>query len=217
MKETQNGMNLPNRILALDCETTGLNSMYDFINAISVVEMIDGELTGNVFSRKVRPSAKLKVSMEALQVQGLDLESDSFDPEQFVEQLTNQLSNLFPVNSIPALQASMELQLWTTSNGLNRLPVVAHHASFDHAFYNDKLNNTRAKAIIGNALSPIWICTKTLACHVWPDKHKKDLNACLAATGIPPRESLGHDAAEDAVKCGQLYFKLRELISKDAA
>ena len=206
-------MTLPNRILALDCETTGLNSMYDFINAISIVEMIDGELTGNVFTRKVRPSAKLKVSMEALQVQGLDVDADSFDPEEFVQKLTSQLSNLFPVNSIPALQAATELQEWTTENGLNRVPVVAHHASFDHGFYNDKLNNTRAKVILGNALSPIWICTKTLACHVWPDKHKKDLNTCLVATGLPPRESQGHDAAEDAVKCGQLYFKLRTLLA----
>jgi len=206
-------MELPNRILAFDCETTGLNSMYDFINAFSVVEMVDGELTGNVFTRRVRPSAKLKVSVEAMQVQGLDLESDSFDPEEFVEKLTAQLSNLFPPNSIPALQAATELQEWTTEKGLNRIPVVAHHASFDHGFYNDKLNNTRAKVIIGNALSPVWICTKTLACHVWPDKHKKDLNSCLVATGIPPRESHGHDAAEDAVKCGQLYFKLRELLA----
>ena len=206
-------MNLPNRILAFDCETTGLNSMYDFINAFSVVEMIDGELTGNVFTRRVRPSAKLKVSVEAMQVQGLDLESDSFDPEELVTKLTAQLSHLFAVNSISALQAATELQDWTTEKGLNRVPVVAHHASFDHAFYNDKLNNTRAKAIIGHALSPVWICTKTLACHVWPDKHKKDLNSCLVATGISPRESLGHDAAEDAVKCGQLYFALRGLLN----
>lgn len=206
-------MELPNRILALDCETTGLNSMYDFINAISIVELVDGELTGNVFTRKVRPSSKLKVSLEALQVQGLDIEADSFDPSELVEKLTAQLSGLFPVNAIPALQAATELQEWTTTNGLNQVPVVAHHSSFDHAFYNDKLNNTRAKAIIGNALSPVWICTKTLACHVWPDKHKKDLNSCLVATGIPPRESQGHDAAEDAVKCGQLYFKLRELLA----
>jgi DNA polymerase III epsilon subunit-like protein len=187
--------------------------MYDFINAFSVVEMIDGELTGNVFTRRVRPSAKLKVSVEAMQVQGLDLESDSFDPEELVTKLTAQLSHLFAVNSISALQAATELQDWTTEKGLNRVPVVAHHASFDHAFYNDKLNNTRAKAIIGHALSPVWICTKTLACHVWPDKHKKDLNSCLVATGISPRESLGHDAAEDAVKCGQLYFALRGLLN----
>jgi DNA polymerase III epsilon subunit-like protein len=203
---------LPRRVLALDCETTGLNSMYDYINSITAVEFVDGELTGKVFSKRIKPDAKMKISVEALKVQGLELNAEDFDSVAFAEKVGYEIARLFPPHAIPALDAAIEFQKFTTENDLNHVPVVAHMASFDHAFYDSKLNNAKAKDLFGHALSPVWICTKTLACHLWPDKSPKKLDVCLAAVGLPPRESEGHDSAEDAIKCGQLYFRLLEML-----
>lgn len=204
-------MNFPSHVLAYDCETTGLISAYDFVTSLSVVEFIDGEVTGQMFERKVRPTAKLKLSLEAMQVQGLNLESDDLDTEEFVQQMASHLGKIFPKDSIPAKQTVLELRDWSSQLKLQTVPVVAHMASFDHGFYDQKINNTVIKDYFGDALSPTWICTKSIACHLWPDKAKKDLNSCPLALGIEPRKANGHESLEDAIKCGQAYFAMKKI------
>lgn len=197
---------LPNHILSADFETTGIVPAYDHPTALSVVEFIDGEPTGAVFTRKLVPGVKAKISIEALMVQGMKVG----------DALKETLEKLFPEDAITAKECMGQLTKWTHDNNLNHVPVVAQKASFDWGFFCEKLEINRS-VHMGDALSPLWICTKTLACHLWPDKTSKSLDNILIALGLEPRRSAGHDAQEDAIKCGEAYFGMRALLyAKDA-
>lgn len=197
-------MNLPNKILAVDFETSGLIPAYDHPLALSCVVFDNGEPTGEIFTRKIQMSDRGKISIEALSVQGANAKG-------MREALGEELMRIFPDDAITAKECLVELQEWTHSNGFNTLPCVAQKASFDWGFFEEKLLINRS-VHVGNVLSPIWICTKTLACHVSPDKSKKDLNSLCAYLGVPKRESEKHDSYEDAVICGRVYFALKTLL-----
>lgn len=199
-------MYLPNSVLSIDFETTGLIPNYDYPTSFSAVVFDEGEPTGDVFTRKIVPGDKAKISLEALMVQGLDLKSEGFR-----DRLTETIKDLFPDNAVTAKECMEDFAKWSTGSGYNLLPNVAHMASFDWPFFEQKLAINRS-VHLGNALSPIWICTKALACHLWPDKAAKNLDSVLLALGLPKRDSMGHDSLEDAVKCGQAYFGLKKLL-----
>lgn len=206
-------MLLPNHVLAIDFETTGLVPSSDYPNSISLVEFIDGVPTGARFSRRILPDAKAAINLEALQVQGLSLDTGDIDPSDLVDKLAKEVARLFPANAIPAMQAMAELTDWTSQYRLSRVPLVAHMASFDHGFYDQRMNSYLFRPVHrGATLSPVWICTRTLACHVMPASARKDLNSCLAFLGLAGRESAGHDSLEDAGKCGEVYFGFRSMI-----
>jgi len=195
---------LPRRIVAVDFETTGITT-YDDPMALACVVLEDGEPTGEVFSCRIRPSSKTKISVEALEVQGLDLAGG----------IEGVLRRLFPDDALSQKDAMHQLGEWVKVNRLEGLPCVAHKASFDMMFYEDKLaRNTSVYE--GCPLGPIWICTKQMAKFVWPDAKKVSLNECLLVLGLPARENEGHDALEDATLCGRAYFAMRDLLMQKA-
>ncbi len=196
-------MNLPDRILALDFETSGLVPAYDHPLSLTAIVFDDGEPTGEKFTRKMTPGVKCKMSFEALEVQGGSIKDNR-------EAMAKYLERVFPDDAITAKECLVQLAEWTISNGFNTLPVVAQKAEFDWGFYTEKLCINRS-VHAGNVLSPIWICTKTLACHVSPDKSGKSLDALCGFLGIPGRSTTAHDSEEDALKCGEVYFALKKL------
>lgn len=209
-------MLLPNHILALDFETTGLVPSSDYPNAISLVEFIDGVPSGARFSRRILPDATAAFSLAGLQTLGLSLDTGYVDPADLVDKMAQEVARLFPPSAIPAMQAMAELTDWTSQYRLSRVPIVAHMASFDHGFYDQRMNSYLFRPVHrGATLSPIWICTRTLACHVMPASARKDLNSCLAFLGLSGRESAGNDSLDDATKCGEVYFGFKKRIEGD--
>jgi len=193
-------MYLPNRIISVDFETTGIKS-YDDPIALSCVVMEDAEPTGEVYRCRIKPGKGCRISVEALQVQGLDL----------AQGVAETLARLFPPEALEQREVMAGIAQWVDENNLRGLPCVSHKASFDMMFYEDKLaRNTTAYA--GAPLGPVWICTKQLAKTLWPDAKKVSLDACLLACGLPGRTPGGHDATEDALLCGRLYFELKKQI-----
>lgn len=193
-------MMYPNRVISVDFETTGLNTMYDSPTSISCVAFEDGEPTGEVFDTFIRVPLKTKISIEALCVQGADI----LDPAK----LAAQISKLIPPDAPDQKEAMAQLFEWVNSNGLHGLPNVSHKATFDWGFYDQLNRNT--SVYTGACLSPTWVCTKTMAQEVMRgQKGALNLATMCARYGIEGRAQEGHNAREDAVMCGRLYFAMK--------
>jgi DNA polymerase III epsilon subunit-like protein len=193
---------LPNKVIAFDVESTGLVPAYDHPLSMSAIVFEDGEPTGEVFQRKMYPGMRAKMSFEALEVQGGSIKDNR-------EAMAQYLERVFPDDAISAKECLVQFAEWTISNGFNVLPVVAQKAEFDWGFFNEKLCINRS-VHVGNVLSPMWICTKTLASHLSPDKSSKSLDSLCAFLGIEGRSTTAHDSYEDALKCGEVYFALKK-------
>lgn len=203
-------MNLPTKVIAVDFETTGLNTMYDAPMALALAVIDEGTLTGEVLNILIRVPEKSKLSVEALMVQGLDIYADP-------SLIAKEIGRLFPAESIPQKDAMQRVAEWIDENNLRGTPCVTHRMSFDIGFYDNALarNTTVYK---GSPLGPVWICTKQLANMVWPDAGRGacSLDACAVALGIPGRAQKGHDALEDAKLCALVYDGLRQELAKVA-
>jgi DNA polymerase III epsilon subunit-like protein len=199
-------MNFPNRVVAFDCETLGLNAMYDALTSVAAVVFEDGEPTGDHFVRVVAPDyTKLKVSMEALNVQGRMFTATG---ELDREALIAAVERIFPEGAPSSKQVMSELTEWARGVGAWDLPNVAHHASFDLGFYDAKLScNT---TVFRKALSPIWICTKKMAMAAELKGSKKfGLQETAMLLEIPFEPLATHNAQYDAELCGRVYFGLK--------
>jgi DNA polymerase III epsilon subunit-like protein len=196
-------MNLPNHILALDFETTGLTT-YDNPTSLTIVEFQDGDPTGQVFDTKIRVPDTTKISLQAIQVQAGERLTAS--------NIANFIKNLLPDDAPDQREAMKMLADWTQGNGLTRVPVVAQHAPFDWGFLGNLERNTTA--FKGAYISPVWICTKVLARHAFPDAKSISLDALCVALNLPRRESTAHDSKEDAILAGRVYFALKEILDQ---
>lgn len=202
-------IHLPSHILALDFETTGLSPQYDHPISIAAMEFLDGAWTGKMFYKTIRPSLKSKVSIEALAVQAGTHEDDA----EYATKLSDMLRAIYGCDNSPK-DVMQEFTEWMFENNLTTVPVVAHNALFDMSFFAEKLE-CFTSVHKGNAISPIAICTKRLACHVFPKEKPRDarsLDACLLALGLDGRAEKGHNALMDAEAAGRLYFALKEKI-----
>lgn len=195
-------MNLPDRVIAVDFETTGLIPAYDHPTSFSAVVFEGGEPTGEMLAMKIMPGLKAKLSLEALAVQGGD---DVFNPEL----LSAKIAELFPSDAISARDAFLTLYEWGKTVDAVNTPVVAQKASFDWGFYDEKISNWSSvtKAAV---LCPVWICTKTLARAVFPDAKSVSLAMIASAVGLEVETGRQHEATYDALLCGHVYYRLKE-------
>ena len=198
-------MNLPNKIIACDFETTGLNPGYDHPTSISCVVM-ENDVILDQFSRCIMPGDKCKLSLEALAVQGVSMKNAR-------EAIQNELERIFPDDAITAKDCLIQLREWTKTNGYDKLPVVAQNAPFDWGFFSEKLLINRS-AHNHDVFGPVWICTIALSGHALPDAKKRNLDALLDATGYPARSGK-HDSLSDAMWCGKVYFGLKTILEKN--
>lgn len=192
-------MNYPKRILALDFETTGLSSMYDYITEVGAAVMDDGEIV-DCFTARIQPGEKFKLDSGAIAIQAGDLKT----PEGR-EKVGQWLGRLFeaPVSR----EVAVTFVEWLKRHEAHKLPIVAHNAPFDTGFLNQWIFQQRAVFGKEPQFSPVSICTMALAKLAYPGGGSYNLDAVAALAGLPPRNPV-HAAASDAVMAGKAYFAL---------
>lgn len=206
-------MNLPARVISVDFEATGLNYMFDHPMALSLAVIDQGEPTGELLTLPIRVPTKAKLSMEALDAQGLN-------PYDAVKGLIREIRRIFPKDAYSQKDAMWMVADWVNQNGLRGTPCIAYKASFDLGFYDYTI--TRNTSVYeGSPLGPIWICVKQLAQSVFPDAGRGNysLDKVAALLKVPGRDvsKNGHDAQEDALLCGRVYEALRLEVERRAS
>lgn len=191
----------PTRIIATDFETTGLVPNYDSPTSFDAWEFVDAEPTGEHLSLKIQPSLKTKLSLEAYAVQGGE---NCFD----VQGIARTLEKMFAPESVSAMEAMRQIEAWSEKVGAFQIPCVAQRASFDWGFFDEQLGRYGQRA----SLSPIWICTKTMAKRAFPDMTKMSLGPIATRLEIEHDAKLQHDSTYDALLCGRVYFGLKAIL-----
>lgn len=194
----------PSRILAIDVETTGLNSQYDYITQIGAVVMEDGQITGTPFYTRVQPNlGKAKISLDALKVQSGDIKDE--------EGLKAVYETLKAWGSAPS--ARDVAGLFAEWLGAAPPPTVAFNAGFDMGFLSQWM--FQQKAAFGKTnLSPITICPMVMARTVYPGGKQYNLDAVSVLCSLPPRPA-AHDALQDAILAGRCYFNLKDKLENN--
>lgn len=195
------------KIIALDLETSGLNSQYDQINQIGLALMEDGQVL-DAYTNKVRASEKYKISLDALAVQIGTPPMEEDGPEAAEAWLSK--ANEFMRERLfgpSARDVAAEVKAWCERVDAHLYPTVAHNAAFDYGFWATWLFNQRA-VFKAAPTSETWVCTMTMAKRVMPGQKSYSLDTCLLAADIAPRPK-AHDALADAIKAGELYHWLQ--------
>ena len=196
-------MSFPTKVLAVDVETTGLNSQFDYITQIGAVIMEDGNIVGEPFYSRIQPNLKkAKISLEALEAQSGDITT----PEGF--KAATDLMQAW-VDAPPAKEVAALFAEWL---GTNPPPTVAFNAGFDLGFLSQWI--FQQKAAFKNALlSPITICPMVMAKQRYPGGKQYNLDAVSVLCSLPQRPA-AHDALQDAILAGQQYFILKNELEK---
>jgi DNA polymerase III epsilon subunit-like protein len=190
----------PGTIIAIDLETSGANNLYDQILQVACVRMRGEEVVGTPFSMRVKPLARFKISLEALEAQVGDLDGDSI--KNWWEALQE--------DGVESKTAMSELIAWAEEHEAAKYPNVAHNASFDWSFIHKWEFTYRVMCGNKSPLSPRWICTLAMAQqHPHFEGAKKfGLDVVCQGLGLPPRPK-AHDALQDALLAGRVYHRLR--------
>lgn len=196
-------MNLPERIVAIDFETTGLVPNYDSITSVALAYMDKGDVL-DAWYCKVKPSMNSKFSLAALSVQTGEF---SGTPEEMAEVARN-ITTMFD-GAFDGGEMAEQFRAFSAKHDLIHVPVVSHVAAFDKGFYDQRV--LCFKSIFRHPpLSPLWICTKELASIVFADPRiKLSLDSVLLHLGMGGRNSHVHGAMEDAILAGKVYDRLR--------
>jgi DNA polymerase III alpha subunit (gram-positive type) len=190
-----------NQILAVDVETTGLASQYDYITQLGMAIM-DRDSQLQTFETDIQPNlSKAKISLEALAVQAGDITTD--------EGLEKVIEWLKKIRVAPtAKDAAVKVSAWL-QEFYNGEPLVAQNAVFDDGFLTQFFFQQRAALDIVK-LSPVTICTKKYARRVIPGMKSYSLDPVRERLGLSVREGV-HTALDDAIRAGEVFFKLQDL------
>lgn len=193
----------PNRIIAIDLETTGLSSQYDYIVQVGAIVMENGEPASDPFYSRVQPSLdKLKISTGALAAQAGDVTT-----KEGRGKVAEWLGCLY--DSPPSRDVAESFLEWAEKVGSSTVPTVAHNAAFDYGFFSSWQFQQKAAFKHRQPISPVWIDTIAMARLAYPGGRSYALDEVLLLCSLPPRPT-NHDALQDALLCGQVYFKLRD-------
>jgi DNA polymerase III epsilon subunit-like protein len=189
----------PTRYVAIDLETSGLNSTYDQILQVAVVPMESGQIIGDPYYTRVLPGSKFRISREALETQVGETDGDAL--KAWWEKLHSE-----GLESRAAMQGLIN---WARDGEYLNLPVVAHNACFDWGFFSQWVYNWRVMCGLRSPLGPMWLCTMEIAQGHPHFKGAKSFSLDLVtqALGLPLRPK-GHDAMQDAILAGQVYHAL---------
>lgn len=176
--------------VALDCETTGLDTRRDEIVAVAAIRIRGGRiLTSESFRATVR--AERRSSPAAIKVHGL-LEADIR-------------------GGVPAAAMLPDLLRFVGSR-----PIVGYYTDFDVRIL-DRIARRRLGIRLPNPR--IDVSTLYHACKYGgaPDYVKIDLSfaAILADLGLPALPQ--HDAFNDALMTAMMYVQLRDMVARRAA
>jgi DNA polymerase III epsilon subunit-like protein len=200
---------LPDTVLALDLETTGLIPKYDALLGIGAAIMRGTEVL-HTFKSKVRLDARQKISLEALTA---NIGNFKGSPDEWKE-VGKGLRHLF--DGVDVKDAVADFSIWLDQHGGRDYPVVAYNAPFDAGFYADKIQVFTT--VFAKPLCPVWIDCLALARTQLNGKLKSySLDALCLVLDLPAREpGAGHDPLQDAILCGLVYnaLKLREEANK---
>ena len=176
-------------LAAIDFETTGLVAGYHEPIQIAVVPL-DSEFrpTGDSFVEYIRPEFPERQSVEAMQVNAIDL----------------RLCRLSP-----ARVSDLLVEWWEHQHG--QLTPLAHNWAFEYSFLNAWLGVDLTQHLFSRDA----IDTKTLASAMRWAGHDLGRSASLGALcqhfGIINERA--HDAYADCVAEGELFGKLTELLT----
>jgi len=102
-----------------------------------------------------------------------------------------------------------DIKAWAIKHNARHLPIIAHNAEFDMAFYLASVFRTKVDPLLGG-----WLCTMRLARNMLPDlksaktgKTSHNLDTVCAHFGLC-REGEVHGATEDAELAGRVYARL---------
>jgi DNA polymerase-3 subunit epsilon len=175
-----------NRTIALDTETTGINKKRNGrgicdghrVIEIGCVEIINGNITGNVFHEYIQPDMPIDPKAEA--VHSINAEFLKSKP-RFKE------------------IASKFLQFIKDST------IIIHNAPFDIAFIDQELKQLPIKLQPQGTFK--YIDTLTMARNLFP-RHRNDLNALSERFNIKGRGDGSHGALVDAEILATLFLKM---------
>lgn len=185
------------RVLAIDVETTGLISAYDYITEIGMAVMEGGEVVGTPLLIGVKPDMdKMKVSVGAAKVQCGTL-------DKFVAWIQDLETREAP------LEAAKKVSQWCYDNNVSEIPNIAYNAVFDWSFFASKILSYRSLFKGPSPLSPVWIDVCDMARRTVHDLPDAKLDTVLPALGLPTRKD-SHNALQDAILCGRVYHELLE-------
>jgi len=199
----------PRRVVALDFETSGLSSQYDYILQVGLAIMEGGEVVDEPFYTRVQPNlAKFKISGDALAAQLGDI---------FTEDGMGKLATfMMALRDAPSSrEVAQSLASWSERTGAWKFPVVAHNASFDCAFFS-QWKFQQSSVLRPSPLSAVWIDTITMMERAFPGGQSYNLDTCLLLAGLPSRPA-DHDALQDALLAGRLYAHLVEALEPKEA
>ncbi len=187
------------KILAIDVETTGLVSAYDYITEIGAAVMV-GEHVVDTFESKFKVNiAKMKV--EAINIQVGDVMQES-NHEKLIEWIKG-------VSSAPeAREVAEAFAEWGAKHKIYTLPNVAYNASFDFGFVSNWLFQQRG-ASEKPIMSPTWVDVAGMYRSIHGSKAKSKLDDALDTLGIEFSRNF-HNALDDAILCGIVYSRLAE-------
>lgn len=197
------------RVVLLDLETSGLSPAYDYVMQIGAAVM-DADLNVSAtFSRRISlAGTKAKVSLEALAVQGVDIDSE--EGKEAIQKAALEAVRLM-LDGDPKFDVVRSFTAWAIEHQTMNLPVVGHNVvSFDSSFWSNLMFQTKSIHKGQALLSPIWVDTLDLARMVFPGS-KLGLDVVCQKLDLPPRPG-GHDALQDAILAGLAFFKMREMI-----
>ena len=179
----------PDEWVALDCETTGLNTRTDEIIAIGAVRIVGNRiLTSERLELLVRPEKG--VSADSIRVHRLR--------EQDVE------------GGLPADEAMRRLLHF-----IGPRPLVGYYLEFDVAMINRTLKSTLGLALPQPRIevSQLYYDYKFRKLPLYQQHDNADIDlrfaTIMAELGLPTRDA--HDALNDAVMAALAFIKLREL------
>lgn len=186
------------KILAIDLETTGLSPDYDYVTQIACAIMEDGAVV-DAFHTRVSPDIeRFRISAGALTTQVGDFAKES-------AKVADWLSGLFAAPT--AKEASEMLAEWAQGKGTELMPVVAHNAQFDWSFIWKRITCHKTIFSLTPVFGATWIDTVSLARITDPGRRTYNLDDVAARLGLEGRPS-AHDAMQDAILAGQVYFAL---------
>jgi DNA polymerase III alpha subunit (gram-positive type) len=174
------------RFLAYDGESGGLKAYSHGPASIAVVLFEDGKVIDS-YSSLFKEVPSRGYCRDAFGVNGLSLEQLNRDGQEEAD-------------------VYGKLGEWAAKHEVTILPIWAHNAEFDVAFYLDGMQRVKNYPLVGP-----WGCTKILSRKVWPNERNHDLNSVLRRLGMERKEEF-HGALEDATLCGMALVRMLNLL-----
>lgn len=180
-------MNLPDSVVVLDLETTGLSPQKDGIVEIGAVRISGGVLTDDVFESLVRPTGPngetISIPKAASDVHGI---------------LNHQV-----VDAPTIAEVLPRFADWAGG-----VPCVAHNSSFDFKFLAEKA------ARLGLSWRPQGLCTVQISRRTFPNERSHKLDLLAERLNLSFIEGGRHRSMGDVIVTAHAYLRMRRILAQ---